>query len=154
MFEEIIPILIIFIAKAMRPFLRKQILNDISDEQYILINTVMILLLLIIYQIINSLIYNKSLVLFDLYNSYSDLNIVKKGIVVGLALLTIFSTLSHYKIDKSDNKGQNAILIKIISTVGSLMLTFYLSSTPLTKDIVYGIILVVGGLYMINNNSK
>ena len=154
MFEEIIPILIIFIAKAMRPFLRKQILNDISDEQYILINTVMILLLLIIYQIINSLIYNKSLVLFDLYNSYSDLNIVKKGIVVGLALLTIFSTLSHYKIDKSDNKVQNAILIKIISTVGSLMLTFYLSSTPLTKDIVYGIILVVGGLYMINNNSK
>ena len=97
--------------------------------------------------------YNKSLVLFDLYNSYSDLNIMKKGIVIGLAMLTIITTLSHYKIDKSENKGQNILLIKVVSTIGSLMITFYLSSTPLTKEIVYGIILVVCGLYMINKNS-
>jgi drug/metabolite transporter (DMT)-like permease len=141
------PIFLILVIKSFRPFLRKQLLTSFTNDQYMLINSILILIIFIIYLIFQS----KINIINTTYTTYNNLIIKDKLILIGLALMAVVTNLTLYKLDKMENQIESNIILKELSTIMTLLVGYYVYNKKLSKKQITGIIIICFGVYFITN---
>lgn len=153
MFQDVIPIAILMAIKASRPLLRKNLFSKMSEEQYLTINTVSILILLIIYFNIKQYLFGQENQLINLPKIYLNLVPYDKLMLCILSFMTIMATLSTFKIEQSNNSSSNIILMKLLGSIATVGFAYYTNKEKITKDMILGYFFIFIGLLMIGNKN-
>jgi len=147
-------ILIILIIKICRPYFKKQLNGKINDNHLIFYNSITILVLYLMYNMILDCMSIKSFKPKELINDYIDLDIRSKLLLLLLGVFTLINTMSLFELDNSDNQSKIPIIIKSISTILTIIIGCYLNNEEITKKQILGIILLIAGLYVLTTNNK
>ncbi len=141
----------ILIIKVCRPYFKKQ-LNGSIDDNFILYNTITILVLYLLYNIVLNFLNIKKFNPKDLVTDYINLNIRYKMILFLLGLFTLINTMSIFELDKSKEQSKIPIVIKSISTIVTILISCYINKEEITEKQIFGIILLTLGLYIVMSN--
>jgi hypothetical protein len=159
MFGDFLPIIILVCAKNTKQYLKKNLMENINEDEYVVMTTFIMFICLIVYYSIKYHILvcngNSSLEqLSNLPNKYLQLNSYNKFIMIILSIITIITLLCNLKLDQSKNNSTNTILIKVIGPLITVLISAYtnqnqLANNQITPKIFIGYIIVFIGLLMI-----
>ena len=159
MFNDFLPIVILVCAKNAKQYLKKNLMESINEDEYIVMTTFIMLICLIIYYLIKYQIsvYNGNNTLeqlSNLPNKYFQLDSYNKFIMIIVSIITIITLLCNLKLDQSKNNGQNTILIKVIGSLVTILISAYSyeqnqSEKSVTPKLFFGYVIVFIGLLML-----
>lgn len=159
MFADFLPIIILVCAKNTKQYLKKNLMENINEDEYVVMTTFIMFICLVIYYLIKHHILvcngNTSLEqLSNLPNKYLQLNLYNKFIMVVLSIITIVTLLCNLKLDQSKNNSTNTILMKVIGPLSTILISAYMNQNQLqnnqiTPKLFIGYIIVFVGLLMI-----
>ena len=134
--------ILLVISKCIKPFFKKQLVNQFSIiEDMILYNFIFFLFSLIYYTIIEK---------NNIYNIYNKINNDNCYLIIKFLILTLFELIvSNYIIQNNDitvvkniHKGLYVTLTPIIG--------YYLFNTDITINTIFGSLFILIGIYIIN----
>ena len=144
MLDIITSICCLMFMKSIRPFLKQNIIPDISIEQFIIINTISVLLILLLYyNLIDNSFNNITTVYYNLDNKH-------KIIIFIISILTIFITYFETFIELSPIPT-NSILLRLIGSVSTVLVVYFLNKEPLNRDLIAGYFFTLVGFFLIGN---
>ena len=149
MFRDIFPITSIMLIKASRPYIRKRIMTKINVEQYLLINTVSVLIILLMYSFIKQIIYKKN-PLNNVMSVYKKTLFSEKLILLIFSLMSIVATYSNTQIELS-KIHTNTILMRLIGSIVTVYLAYRLDKGIINSEIMIGYLITFIGLMFIGN---
>ena len=138
------------IINSIKPFCKKHVINTLDPHEFIFLNTFLITFILLIYFIYLS-IYEKYNV-YTLYNKYTTLSKSQLFAIVGLSsitLTTMFIGLSSQKTQITNVKS--SLMMKSMTTILIIIIGIYMFEEEYTQFDIFGIILILSGIYMINS---
>jgi drug/metabolite transporter (DMT)-like permease len=142
-------ILIILVIKVCRPYFKKQLNGKINENHFLFYNTLTILMLYLLYNLILNCLNIKKFYPSDLITNYIDLDTKSKLLLLLLGLFTLINTMSFFELDNSDDQSKIPIIIKSISTILTIIISCYLNNEEITRKQKFGIILLILGLYVL-----
>jgi len=147
-------ILIILIIKICRQHFKKKLSGCFDDKNLIFYNSVFVIILFLLYNITLDCLRIKSFSPFKLLDDYVNLDYKNKFIIFILGLFSLISTLSFFKLDESDDQSKMPIIIKSLSTILTIVIGCYLNGEEITQKHIFGIILILIGLYLMTNKKN
>ncbi len=143
---------IIILIKTIRPFIRKKLTSNISDENFMFINGLFILVLLTIYNLLQN--SSKSNIISSSFDTIQSLNCYQIVIFLFLGAMTIMTTLSMLDLDKTSNQSSNIVLLKGLSTLSAVLFGAYMNNEKLSQNKIIGISIILVGIYFINKSNS
>ena len=144
---------IVLLIKICRPYLKKQIDINLDDNKFIIYNTITILTLAILYNVLNGYFSNQCFDLNETIQSYINFSPKTKLIMLVLGVFTLINTMSFFKLDKSNNQSKISLIIKSISSIFAIILGSYINNETLRKNEIAGIIILGLGLYLLGKSD-
>lgn len=132
------PFLIILIIKTIKPFLRKKLINNVSEDNFIIINSIIATIVITIYYRFN---------LKTAYDAFNNTTFTDKFIYILLAIFSIINVYSFVRIDKEFNNS--VIILDSFIIITTYLLNSYLNKESLTMIKILGIILIMIGHFII-----
>lgn len=129
-----LPFFIIFIIKTIKPFLRKKLINDVSEDNFIIINSIIATIVISIYFKFNFI---------SSYDAFYNTTIKDKFIYILLAIFSIINIYSFVKIDKEFNNA--TIILDSFIIIATYLLNSYIKKDRITLIKILGIILIIIG---------
>ena len=140
------PRLVIVLSKTIHPFVRKKLVSNVSDEHFMCINSLLILIILSVYYYAR----HRSNIFKSSFETTTKLNYYQIAFFIFLSCVTIITTLSMLKLDKSDNQSSNIVLLKGGTTLGVILFGAYLNGEQFDQTKLAGMIAILFGIYLIN----
>jgi len=150
MFEDIIPIVIVTVVKLLRPIMRKDLMQKINEDYYLIINTTLILILAVLYFLIKRYILKYNISLFEAPRQFSNLSLFNKLMIFVLSIMTILTTIATFKLENSKSGPSNSILMRVVNALVLLAISFYGNRDNITYKMILGYIIIFGGLLLID----
>lgn len=160
-FTDLLPIAILTIIKSSRPLLRKDLMTKINEEQYLVMNSIFVLVILILFYYfrqLNSFFTGKALNQSDQLSSFGSLS--------SFSLFGSFSSFSQFNPFNSvkndylnlDTYNKIIILVLAVMTVSTTMVTFRIEkstkkSTNLILMKLLGPLSTIAMAYYINKKK-
>jgi len=137
------------IAKSINPYCRKHILSSLEAEEFMFMNSFFITFFLIIYFIYLTItISNKHI---DLYNKYTNLSYTQVFAAIIFSGITLLTTYFIINVDKSyGDPYTNSLIVKVFTTIIVVVVGFYIFEEKFTWSKIIGIIILLTGLYLLN----
>ncbi len=154
MYETILPIMLLSGISISKPYLKNKLGESISADQFVIYNCILMLLLLIGYYIIRSRMYNEPFVLSQCFSDWNNIQLKYKIILFFMAILAIYDAFTLFQISNKENIAKNTVSIKIVSSVGLILFGIYAYDEKLTKQQIFGILMILVGFYFIQNKQK
>ena len=140
---------LVSLLKTFTPYLRKHILDSIEEHEYMFINTFFIVLFVLLY-FIYKIIYHDDM-LDKLTNNIYNLTFLQVIFFMLIAFITVVSSMVLVNLDKNYNTPLiNSMLSKGIAAVMLLIVATIIYKEKYNLKQVFGIILTVIGLILIN----
>jgi len=140
---------LVSLLKTFTPYLRKHILDSIEEHEYMFINTFFIALFVFLY-FIYKIIYHDDM-LDKLTNNIYNLTFLQVIFFMLIAFITVLSSMVLVNLDKNYNTPLiNSMLSKGIAAVMLLFVATMIYKEKYNLQQVFGIILTVIGLILIN----
>jgi drug/metabolite transporter (DMT)-like permease len=138
------------IINSFKPYCKKHAIETLDAHEFLFLNTFLISSILLIYFIYLS-IYEKYNV-YTLYDRYRNLSKSQFIAVVGLSSITLISTFIGLNADKNNSRNVKTNLItKSITTILIIAIGVYVYEETYSGYDIFGILLVLCGIYMINS---
>jgi hypothetical protein len=150
MFSVVYSIWGLMAIKSIRPFMKKEIIPILSIDQFLIINTISVLFILLIFFNIKKYKDHQENPLKNILTVYNNLDLQNKLFIFIFAIMSIIVIYLETFIELSP-VPTNSILMKIIGSISTVLLVFYLNDAPINRDIVAGYIITFFGLYLIGN---
>ena len=147
-------ILIILIIKICRQYFKKKLDDSIDVKNLIFYNSVFVIILFLLYNMVLDSLGIKNFSPFKLLDDYVNLDNKNKFIIFILGAFSLISTLSFFKLDESDDQSKIPIIIKSLSTILTIVIGCYFNGEEITKKHIFGIILILIGLYLMTNKKN
>jgi drug/metabolite transporter (DMT)-like permease len=140
---------LVSLLKTFTPYLRKHILDSIEEHEYMFINTFFIVLFVLLY-FIYKIIYHDDMI-DKLTNNIYNLTFLQVIFFMLIAFITVVSSMVLVNLDKNYNTPLiNSMLSKGIAAVMLLFVATMIYKEKYNLKQVFGIILTVIGLILIN----
>jgi multidrug transporter EmrE-like cation transporter len=137
------------IINSIKPFCKKHVITSLDPHEFIFLNTFLITSILLIYFIYLS-VYEKYNI-YSLYNKYSSLSKSQIIAISGLSLITLSSTFIGLSSQKNQTSNvKNNLIMKSMTTILIIIIGIYMFEEEYTKFDIFGIILILCGIYLIN----
>ena len=181
-FTDLLPIAILTIIKSSRPLLRKDLMTKINEEQYLVMNSIFVLVILILFYYfrqLNSFFTGKALNQSDqlslfgsfglfgsfssfsqfnpfnsVKNDYLNLDTYNKIIILVLAVMTVSTTMATFRIEKSTKKSTNLILMKLLGPLSTIAMAYYINKKKITNQTLAGYFIAFVGLIIIGQEDQ
>ena len=132
------PFFIIFIIKTIKPFLRKRLINNVSEDNFIILNNMIATIVISIYLKSN---------FKSAFEAFNNTNVKDKFIYILLAMFSIINVYSFAKIDKDFNNS--SIILDSFIIIATYLLNSFIYKDKLTSIKIFGIFLIIFGHYLI-----
>jgi len=130
-----------------RPYFRKYISATLEAHEYVLLNTVLILILLLMY--ILYLLCVRKTTLSKLRRNMLSLSYVESGCILMMALLTVVAGILLFELDKKHNTPlMNSMYLKALSTIALVLVGVLIFKEYYNIHQVLGVVLIILGMYM------
>ena len=130
-----------------RPYFRKYISSTLEAHEYVLLNTVLILILLLMY--VMYLLCVRKTTLSKLKKNVLSLSIGERICLLVMASLTVVAGLLIFELDKNYNTPlMNSMYLKALSTVALLVVGVLIFKEYYNIHQVLGVVLILLGIYM------
>lgn len=134
--------------KSCRPYFIKSIFSTIDVQDFVLINTIFIMLIVFVYFAINFTIKEDSFKIAC--KNCSNLSLPQYIILFGFALFTVFSTFKLVEFDLQYNTPAiNAVLINTIAVLGLFFIGRFVYQEEYSIRHMIGFALVTIGILML-----
>ena len=135
---------------SIKPFCKKHILNSLDPHEFVFLNTFLITLFLLLYFIYLSI--NDKYNIYGLYDKYTNLSKSQFLAIVGISTITLSSTFLGLTMNKTNGINiKNNLIIKSITTILVIAIGVYVYEEEYTRIDIFGIFLILVGIYMINS---
>jgi drug/metabolite transporter (DMT)-like permease len=135
---------------SIKPFCKKHILNSLDPHEFVFLNTFLITLFLLLYFIYLSI--NEKYNIYGLYDKYTNLSKSQFLAIVGISTITLSSTFIGLTMNKTNGINiKNNLIIKSITTILVIAIGVYVYEEEYTRIDIFGIFLILVGIYMINS---
>ena len=130
-----------------RPYFRKYISSTLEAHEYVLLNTVLILVLLLMY--VMYLLCMRKTTLSKLKKNVLSLSTGERICLLVMALLTVLAGLLIFELDKNYNTPlMNSMYLKALSTIALLVVGVLIFKEYYNIHQVLGVVLILLGMYM------
>ena len=130
-----------------RPYFRKYISSTLEAHEYVLLNTVLILILLLMY--VMYLLCVRKTTLSKLKKNVLSLSSGERICLLVMASLTVVAGLLIFELDKNYNTPlMNSMYLKALSTVALLVVGVLIFKEYYNIHQVLGVVLILLGIYM------
>lgn len=150
MFEVLYSIWGLMAIKSVRPFIKQELIPKISIDQLLLINTSSMLLILFIYFNIKEYDQNQENPFTNFIEVYKNLDTKDKIVLFVFSIMSIIIIYLETYIELSP-VPTNSILMKLIGSISTVLMVFYLNNEPIDRNIIFGYITTFFGLLLIGN---
>ena len=140
-------ILLISLLKSLEPFFRKDVLQTLNSDEFLLINTTLIFIAIMCY---GSYLYFFKKAPIQIFQKCCELSMVQLVMLVAISAMTFVSAVSIFHISGQYNTLVSNTLLKTISTVFVGIIGWLFYNEELTTNQIYGTILTIGGIYLIS----
>lgn len=139
--------------KSCRPYFLKNIFDTIDIQDFLLINTFFIMMIVFVYFGINFALENKS---FDITcKNCSNLSLPQYLILFGFALFTVFSTFKLVEFDLQYNTPAiNAVLINTVALLCLFFVGRFIFHEEYTATHIGGFTLITLGIILLISDVK
>ena len=135
-----------------RPYFRKHISNTLDPHEYVLLNTITIMIIILLY--ISYLLITQKTTHIKFISNIQSLSYTECGCIVMLAILTVVSGLLIFELDKNYNTPLiNTIFLKSISMVAFICVGIFIFKEKYKIHQFAGILLVLLGMYLISQKT-
>ena len=130
-----------------RPYFRKYISSTLEAHEYVLLNTVLILVLLLMY--VMYLLCMRKTTLSKLKKNVLSLSTGERICLLVMALLTVLAGLLIFELDKNYNTPlMNSMYLKALSTIALLVVGVLIFKEYYNIHQVLGVVLILLGIYI------
>jgi len=130
-----------------RPYFRKYISNQLEPHEYFLLNTIIILVIIIIYTIYLKI--NNKISFYKMSNNYNNLKYQEIICIIILAILTVISGLFIFELDKNYNTPLlNSMYLKAFSTVALIIIGIFIFEESYKLHQFIGLLFIFLGVYL------
>jgi drug/metabolite transporter (DMT)-like permease len=138
------------ILKSLNPYFRKHVLNALTSDEFLLLNSLLILFIVFIIFAVKIALGKSHETLTKIINNYKKLSYSQFLCIFVLSLLTVISSLFLYELDKNYNTPLiNTILLRIFSVVMLIIVGVFIFKEEYNWVQVFGIFLSVIGIFFI-----
>ncbi len=135
-----------------RPYFRKHISNTLNPHEYVLLNTLAIMIIIMLY--IGYLCITKKTTHSKLVSNIKSLSYSECGCIMLLAILTVVSGLLIFELDKNYNTPlMNTMFLKSISTIVLICVGIFIFKEKYKMHQYIGFFLVLCGMYLISQKT-
>ena len=135
-----------------RPYFRKHISNTLDPHEYVLLNTITIMLIILLY--VGYLFITQKTTHIKFISNVKSLSYIECGCIIMLAILTVVSGLLIFELDKNYNTPLiNTIFLKAISTVALICVGIFIFEEKYKIHQFAGILLILIGMYLISQKT-
>ena len=139
--------------KSCRPYFLKNIFDTVDIQDFLLINTVFIMLIVFVYFLINCAL-NK-----DCFNvtckNCANLSLPQYLILFGFALFTVFSTFKLVEFDLSYNTPAiNAVLINTVALLFLFFVGRFIFQEDYSIHHIIGLLLITVGIILLTSDVQ
>lgn len=146
MYQHIFGITLI---KSIRPYFRKNIINNLDTHEFLFINTFSIFIVLSIY-FIYKFIHDRNIFTNTITNC-AKLSWIQIGSLIILAFFTVFSSIILIDLDKNYNTpAVNSVLLKSISFIFLFLVGIFLFKENYSRTEIFGIAFIIIGIILFN----
>ena len=141
MFYQIIFIFIILLSKAIKPYLK----TSISNIELIIMTSIITIIILSIY-----LFFKSNYNIPTIMNNFIELTPKEKLIITLIALFSIITTWSIYKLYENNSIFNTNLIIKSLSTISTIVIGYLFFNEVFTYIKFVGIGIIIIGIYIIS----
>ena len=135
-----------------RPYFRKHISNTLDPHEYVLLNTIMIMIIIMLYM--SYLLIAQKTTPFKIISNIKSLSYTECGCITILAILTVASGLLIFELDKNYNTPLiNSIFLKAISMIAIICVGIFIFKEKYKMHQFVGFLLMLIGMYLISQNK-
>ena len=134
-------IFIILLLKAIKPYLK----TSISNIDLMILTSFITIILLSIY-----LFYKSKNNIGDAIYNFIKLTPKDKLIIIFISVFNIITTLSMYKLYENNSIFNTNLIIKSLSTVSTIIISYLFFNEVFTYVKLIGIIFIIIGMYIIS----
>ena len=135
-----------------RPYFRKHISNTLDPHEYVLLNTLAILIIIILY--VSYLFITQKTTHSKLISNIKSLSYSECGCILMLAILTVVSGLLIFELDKNFNTPLiNSMFLKAISMIALICVGIFIFKEKYKMHQYIGLLLVLLGMYLISQKT-
>jgi len=134
--------------KTFSPYLRKHVLGSLSAHEYLLLNTIVVGILVML-TVVYEIVFSKESV-GRLLTQYKKLTVTQLLCVIGVGSITVASSFVIMNLDKNYKSPLiNSVLLKTCSTVLLLITGIFLFEESYSMSQLLGIVLAVVGAILL-----
>lgn len=143
------------ILKSFTPYFRKHILGTLNSDEFLLLNSLIILSLVLIYFLFKIIFGKQRETLGQIINNYKKMKYSQIFCVAIISLLTVASSLFIYELDKNHNTPLiNNVLLRIFSVIALIIVGIFIFKEEYNWKQIVGIFLAIIGVILIMQKSK
>jgi len=147
-----ISLLFLLFARIISSIIRYYAITFISVEQYVLVYSVILLLMVIIYIIGKSVFYGDKFSIMTELSSMNKLNLSKKIIIFIMMFFTLVSLVISYRFDNSIEQSKLGLLVMSLASIGAIIYAKYLTKEKISFIQILGGILLLCSVFLINKS--
>lgn len=135
-----------------RPYFRKHISNSLDPHEYVLLNTLTILIVIILY--ITYLFITQKTTHTKFISNIQSLSYTECSCIIMLAILTVISGLLIFELDKNYNTPLiNSMFLKAISMIALICVGIFIFKEKYKLHQFIGLLLVLLGMFFISQKN-
>jgi drug/metabolite transporter (DMT)-like permease len=141
--------------KSVTPYFRKHILGTLTSEEFLLLNSCIIFLIVVLIFIVKILTGKQHETLKEIINHYCKLSYTQVICITIIALLTVCTSLFIYELDKKHNTPLiNTILLRFGSVIVLIFVGIFIFGEDYNWIQIVGILFAVLGVFLIMQRNK
>jgi drug/metabolite transporter (DMT)-like permease len=134
--------------KQIRPYFRKYISDTLESHEYMFVNALFILIILLLYKFVLSVREKQPFT--EMFQNYRNLNGLQLGCLFVLALLAVCSTMTVFHLDKYYNTPLiNSLYMHSFEIIMLFLVGIYLFREKYSVKDMFGIVLIAIGIYIV-----
>ncbi len=141
--------------KSIVPYFRKHILGTLNSDEFLLLNSTIIFVIILIIFVIKILTGEQEKTMKQIINNYKKMTYIQVIFITIIALLTVMSSLFIYELDKKHNTPLiNSILLRSFSIISMILVGVFIFGELYSWVQIVGVILAIFGLFLIIQKPK
>lgn len=132
------------------PYFRKYISRTLESNEYILLNAIFIFIIVATYTFV---VQNSTV--SRVFDKYANLSLIEIGTMFLLAMVTAFSTMVIFNLDKSQNTpALNSVYLRSIGIIFLMLIGIFIFGESYKPQQLLGIGLIIAGIYLVSTADK
>jgi len=141
--------------KSVVPYFRKHVLGTLNSDEFLLLNSTIIFVIVIIIFIIKIFSGEQHETFYQILNNYKKMTYSQVICISIIASLTVMSSLLIYELDKKHNTPLiNTILLRSFSIISMILVAVFIFDEKYNWMQILGVVFAIIGVFLILQKSK